>query len=243
MKTTTLIVLCILNLFSAFSQDKKFGITAQLSTPSYDDINIGWYNIDGESIDEYNLKRSSYSMGLIGNYQITEDVHIRLRLGYTRIGILEYSNYNLTGVNFDESMDGNQNKLHIAPGGYWPVKFKKISFYGGFEIPINLHGAFTADYNYVQTDISTNDIIYQEQSTLVLPRGYSVGLGAIFGFNIKAVDWFSIGAEFSPSMLYARLSGETNWSDSNGASFNTQDENKGFGFYDQRFSLNLSLWL
>lgn len=235
-------MLYILINLSCFGQENKIGLTAQLNSPSKDNIGIGWFNIDSESIDEYNLKHSSYSLGLIAHYRIAEDMTTRVRFGYTHIGILEYSNFDLAGVNFNESNNGTQDKIHFAPGIYWPVAFKKVEFYGGFEIPINLHGQFKADYIYIQTDLATNSIIYEEHSTQVLPNGYSIGIGALLGFNYLPTNWFSLGAEFSPNMLYARLSGKTTWSDQNGNTFNTQDENKGVTFYDTRFSLNINFW-
>lgn len=214
----------------------------QISTPPKDDISIGWFNIDGESIDGYNLKHKSYSIGLLGHYNLNESTSLRLRFGYSRIDILEYSYQDILGVNFDESNHGIQNKIHIAPGIYWPVKFNKFGLYGGFEIPYNFHGKFVAEYRFIQTDLSTNTIISEDYSTQELPEGYSVGVGALFGFEFTPASWFSLGAEFSPSLLYARLSGETVWSDQNGNTWNTQDENKGLGFYDQRFSINLNIW-
>lgn len=242
MKNLTFIFLILLFGINCIAQDQKLGATIQVNTPSKDEINIGWFNIDSESIDEYNLKHRSYSLGIMAQYAVNKEMRVRLRFGYTHIGITEYSNYDLLGVNFDESMDGSQSKFHIAPAIYWPVSFENIEFYGGFEIPFNRHGDFIGKYDYAQTNLSDNSVIYEEHSTLILPKGYSIGIAGIFGFNYVPVDWFSLGAEFAPSLLYAKLSGKTIWTDQNGNTYNTQDENRGIGFYDQRFSINLNFW-
>ena len=48
-----------------------------------------------------------------------------------------------------------------------------------------------------------------------------------------------------PIMLYAKLSGTTtvdNPYNNTNLPYHTNDEDKGYTFYDQRFSLNVSVW-
>lgn len=124
----------------------------------------------------------------------------------------------------------------------------KFGLYGGFELPINLHGKFTMHNTRVKSDMLTGDVLEYRSQTITIPSGYSFGLGAILGFNYFPVRSFSIGTEFSPSLLYAKLSGETTSvvTDDLDPSVehisHTQDEEKGFTFYEQRFSIHVSVW-
>ena len=248
MKKSTLTLCILLTSIFAFGQDKKVGITSQLSSPSNDDIKLGWYNIDSESQDGYNLKHKSYAGGLLANYNINDETTIRLRFGMTKFFIDEYRDEYLSGVHYVESNKGQQTKTQFAPGIIWKMNKNKFDLFGGFEIPINLHGQFTMDYVYTRTDFLTGNIKSNGQSITTLPSGHSFGVGAIMGFNYFPAKWFSIGAEFSPSLLYAKLSGKTTTvttdylTPTNSYTGYTQDEDKGFTFYDQRFSINLSVW-
>jgi hypothetical protein len=248
MKKLTILLCILLTSIFAFGQEKKFGITLQVSSPSKDDVSLGWYNIDGESIDGYNLKHKSFAGGLLANYNISDETTIRVRFGMTKFFIDEYRDEYLSGVHSVESNKGRQTKTQFAPGIIWKMNKNKLDLFGGFEIPINLHGKFTMDYVYTNTDSLTGSIISDGQQITTLPNGYSFGIGAIMGFNYFPAKWFSLGAEFSPSLLYAKLSGKTTTVNSSTVpsspttTYNSQDEDKGFTFYDQRFSINLSLW-
>ena len=133
-----------------------------------------------------------------------------------------------------------QTKFHFAPGIIWKMNKNKFTLFGGFEAPVNLHGLFTlVRANYYNGQMSSDGA-----TKTTLPKGYSLGIGALIGFNYSPAKWYSIGAEFSPSLLYARLSGKTKtvapWLGPD--TIVTRDEDKGFTFYEQRCSLNLSVW-
>jgi hypothetical protein len=231
-----------------FGQEKKMGISLQLSSPSKDDINIGWYNIDRESIDGYNLEHRSYALGLLCSYNLKNEATLRLRLGFSRYYIDEYLKTYDSGIIGRESAKGKQTKIHIAPGIIWKIKNNKFDFYGGFELPINLHGEFEMKHIYSNSESSTGNIINYGEQTITIPSGFSAGLGAVMGFNYYPATWLSFGAEFSPSLLYAKLSGKTTsvvLDERDHTVYHTtytQDEEKGFTFYEQRFSINLSVW-
>jgi hypothetical protein len=133
---------------------------------------------------------------------------------------------------------GQQTKVHFAPGITWGMSGKKFSFFGGFEIPINLHGKYTFT---LITKAPFDDPTYQ---TITLPKGLSFGVGALMGFNYFPAKWISIGSEFSPSLLKAKLSGKTETTDSSAGTYvwETQDEDKGLFYFEQRFSVNLAFW-
>lgn len=203
---------------------KRLGFTIQISNPSRDEINIGWFNTGNESIDNFNLKQKSFSFGLLTNYDLNNETRIRFRFGVTR---------NFTEENRDPFFGkGQQTKLHFAPGIVWNINYSRINFYGGFEIPVNLHGEYTFTQNYTS------------HSKLTLPKGYSYGIGALMGFNYFPIKWLSVGAEFSPSLLYAKLSGRTvTIVEGDTQTYITHDEDKGITNFEQRFSIGISLWL
>lgn len=232
----------------SFAQEGKFGVTLQISSPSKDDVKLGWYTIDTESIDGYNLKHRSYAAGVLLNYNTKNESVIRLRLGMSTTYIDEYKREYGGGFLSVESSEGKQTKIHIAPGIAWKMNKDKFGLYGGFELPINLHGKFTMHNTRVRSDSLTGDRLNYHKQSISIPSGYSFGLGAIIGFNYFPAKRFSLGAEFSPSLLYAKLSGKTtsvvtdDLDPSVQHTTHTQDEEKGFTFYEQRFSINLSVW-
>ena len=248
MKKVALTFCILLTITFSIAQEKKFGVTLQVSSPSKDDVKLGWYTIDTESIDGYNLKHKSYGTGVLFNYNIKEETVIRLRLGMSKSYIDEYNKQYADGTSYVESTEGKQTKLHIAPGIAWKMNKDKFCMYGGFELPVNLHGKFTMRNTKVRSDQLTGDVLEYSGQTITIPSGYSFGLGAILGFCYSPVKSFSVGAEFSPSLLYAKLSGETTTvvidelDPSVEHISHTQDEEKGFTFYEQRFSINLSVW-
>lgn len=248
MKKKLLTVYILFTLSFSFAQEKKIGVTLQVSSPSKDDVKLGWYTIDTESIDGYKLKHKSYATGVLFNYNIKEEAVLRLRLGMSKSYIDEYSKQYGDDISYVESSEGKQTKLHIAPGIAWKMNKDKFSLYGGFELPINLHGEFTMRNTKVRSDKLTGNVLDYSGYNITIPSGYSFGMGAILGFNYSLVKSFSVGAEFSPSLLYAKLSGETTTVviDELDSSIehisHTQDEEKGFTFYEQRFSINLSVW-
>jgi len=219
---------------------KRFGVTLQLNSPSNDDIHVGWFNTSNESIDNYDLKHQSFSAGLVLNYRIQNETTLRFRFGVTSISITESKPPSPNG-DYILTATGMQTKLHFAPGIIWQLSRNKFSLYGGLEIPINLHGEYTLT-QFVSPYIDGHA---NYQKTTTLPKGYSLGVGAILGFSYAPAGWFSVGAEFSPSMLYAKLSGRTSTNDpyyDPTIISHTNDEDKGYTFYDQRFSLNVSVW-
>ena len=246
-KSTLTIIILLLSIFT-YGQGKKFGFTLQVSSPSDDNVKLGWFNIDQESKDGYNLKHRSFAGGFLANYNINNETTLRLRFGITKYFIDEYGNINLNGILYSISAKGKQNKIHFAPGIIWNMHMNKLNLFGGFELPINLHGEFTFDNISISKDSLTGNIISDRQIKTTLPKGNSFGIGAIMGFNYFPANWFSLGAEFSPSLLYAKLSGKTttisidNLTPANSNTSYTQDEDKGFTFYDQRFSINFSIW-
>lgn len=222
---------------------KKLGLTLQVSTPSRDDIRISWFNSSSNSINNSDLSHKSYAFGLLVSYKMNDQAILRFRFGLTH-NLDEGHAYFVTfnGAPTNTTIRGKQTKYHFAPGIVWSLMdgMAKFNLYGGFEIPINLHG----QYKFTENVASTYDSYVLFKDEIILPKGYSMGVGAIFGFSYAPLDWCTVGAEFSPSLLYAKLSGKTKETNSFDPFFPnyTNDEDKGYTFYDQRLSLNLSVW-
>ena len=127
-KLVQIISLILLIPTTAWTQDsisikkasKPISLTLQVSNPVADDIYIGWFNIDTESIDNYKLKTSSYSVGLVGQFHIDKTTTLRLRTAITVTNIKEHNdNPRESGpdqVVTSESNIGEQIKIHVAPG-------------------------------------------------------------------------------------------------------------------------------
>ena len=131
------------------------GLTFQINTPSKDDVRDGLYNKKNESIDDILLKHKSYSVGLLVNYKMQNQTILRFRFGVTRN--LDEANFNFDhyyGIAIVVPGKGTQTKYHFAPGIVWIIidSKTKFSLYGGFEIPINLHGVESSYYLFYAGD-------------------------------------------------------------------------------------------
>jgi hypothetical protein len=233
--------------YGGTAEGPKFGITLQVSNPIRD-TQVGWFDIDNESFDNHNVRDNSYALGLLFQYRL-EDAYLRFRVNSTKINILEYQDNQTDQYRNKTDVHGFQNKLTLAPGITWVLNHRNLDLYFGFELPVTLHGVFTLDNQSLRTGMSNDEILFKGNIVSKIPRGYSVGVGGIFGFNYFFHPKFSMGTEFSPSLLYARLAGQTDirmdittpdqqfLSESN-----SQDALYGYTFYENRFSFGLSVW-
>jgi len=235
-------IILILSLFIAgqiFSQEKNIGLTLQLSNP-INDVQAGWFNIDGESFDGYNVKDKSFSTGLTLQYYLSDQTQLRLRTGVTKINITEYGSYSgVTGFFDTISVNGKQTKIHLAPGLIWNTTKEKFTFSGGFEILYNLQQKYVLTAWSKTVDLTTGTVT-EFSGTATVPKGFSIGLGAIMGFNYSFSNWFSLGAEFSPSIFYYSLGGEIVYITSSDPTYYGQDKNEGLTGFENRFSINLT---
>ncbi len=209
---------------------------------------MGWFDVDMESMDNYNIKENSYALGILGTYKTSSMTNYRVRINYTKIGIKEYHDQYYVGIRNNESVTGSQNKVTIAPGVSWNLSKEKLDVYFGIEIPFTLHRKFDVDYKSVQTDSASGAQITYMYIKNEIPNGYSVGVGGIFGFNYFLSSKLSLGAEFSPSLLYSNLGGNVKVKASSTQSPQTavgisEDNFRGFTHYENRFSFGISLWL
>jgi hypothetical protein len=213
------------------------------------DTKVGWFDIDNESFDNYNVRDKSYRIGFMANYKLKAS-NIRVRFSYTRINIEEFRDITDSGVNKVTSVKGKQNKFTIAPGITWSFNREKLNLDFGFELPYTIHGTFELNSESIRIQSGSGDLVSDFFSKSEIPSGYTVGIGAIVGFNYFIWESFSIGAEYSPSLSYGDLGGETetlNMSATNPSSqtmpLTSQDSYEGFTFFENRFSLTISFWL
>ncbi|WP_194776682.1 hypothetical protein [Pararhodonellum marinum] len=225
----------------------KFGLTFQASNPIRD-TQVGWFDIDNESFDNHNVRDNSFALGLLFQYRM-EDAYLRLRVNSTKINILEYHDNQSDQYRNVTNVHGRQNKITLAPGITWLLNHRNLDLYFGFELPLTLHGVFTLDNQTIRTGSTADEILFKGDIYSEIPSGYSVGVGGIFGFNYFFHRKFSVGAEFSPSLLYAKLGGQTDITmdithpePSFFSESNSQDALYGYTFYENRFSFGLSVW-
>jgi len=247
MKKAITICVMISNFFIIHAQEKKVGIMPMLSNP-IKDAQVGWFDIDNESFDNYNVRNQSYAIGLLANYSLKESL-IRLRLNYNRFEMVEEQDYFFSGTNYFMVVGGFQNRVTIAPGIAWRINNNKLQLFFGFELPINLVQEFKMTFVTTETDSLTGIRINDSFGEQEIPSGLSFGIGGIFGFNYFIKPYFSIGSEFSPSLLFAKLGGQTTGNHYSttpapgyAIEFKTEDKMQGFTFIENRFSIGFSFW-
>lgn len=154
---------------------------------------------------EYENK--SIAPGITFNYYADDITVLRLKLIYTKRNI--HSRVDLAdslGNFFVDDRQYDQQIFKIAPGFQWTYIVERFSFYGGFELP------FTFQQDFVRTgyslDSSTvNETRIENNSTLTIPPGYSIGIGCFAGSTFYFPRLFGIGFEVSSAYQYSKLGG------------------------------------
>lgn len=240
------LVLLLISLCAIFcnAQFDKFGASIEVFNPTKD-VNIYWFNIDYESIDNHNVKDRSIALGTKFYYNLNNESQVRLRVGATFINIDEYQDITPSGYNarIVDNGHGEQIKIHVAPGFGWNFTKNQFQIVGGFEIPFNYIGKFKFHWDYSEYYLGDDAPYYDYDFDLTIPSGFSVGVGAYFGFVYNFKKVLSVGAEFAPSLLYGHYGGKVKMSDYYSPyqwePDHTIDEYKGGVFNENRFALNL----
>jgi hypothetical protein len=214
------------------------------------DVKIQWFDVPDESVDNYDVHNKSFAVGGAGNY-IYNDAIIRFRYNQTSLFLQEYQevdDYNLMTTAFN-ICEAQQKKHTIAPAVLWKTKEDKFQLYAGFEIPVTFHGEYTFTVTNSIYELGTKTIIEKTQTKHTIPKGYTCGIGGIFGFTVFLYKNFSIGGEFSPSLLYSKVGGKTHGTFYNivpepqfSVELGTKDEMRGITFVEQRFSIGIGVW-
>lgn len=226
---------------SVHSQNKHLSMTLQLSNP-INNNQVGWFEIDGESLDGFNVKNNSFACGAVLAYNTKEHCSIRLRFGYTYLQMKEFGGYSNSIIYDTTHIRGKQTQLSFAPGIIWKIESNKFNLYGGFELPYTYYGEYRLDFFNKQVDLASNTNTFFEETKTSIPSGFSFGVGALFGFNYYLNELLSFGAEFSPSLFYYSLGGQTHAYELSDPSmvYYSQDRNSGITGFQNRFSINLT---
>ena len=241
MRLTSILIALFISL-SAHSQNKQLSLSLQLSNP-INNNQVGWFEIDGESLDGFNVKNNSFAFGAVLAYNKSEQCSIRFRFGYTYLQMKEFGGYS-NGIIYDTThVMGKQTQLSFAPGIIWKIGSNKFNLYGGCELPYTYYGEYKLDFFNKQVDLASNTNTFFGQSKTSIPSGFSFGVGALFGFTYNLHELFSIGAEFSPSLFFYSLGGQTHFYELSDPSmvYYSQDRNSGITGFQNRFSINLTI--
>jgi hypothetical protein len=245
MKSAIAIIFSILTI-SSFGQ--KLNIGLHISNPIRD-TKVGWFDIDGESFDNYNLKDRSIATELTSQYSL-EKIDLRLRFNFMHINILEYQQIFGGGLETTADVRGIQNKFTVAPGIFMKKDFERLTLSFGLEGIFTSHGEFKMDVVSIQSDSLSGAVLFDDYGKVSIPSGFAIGLGAPFNFGFKLGKRFVIQAEYSPSMYYSKLGGTTVTTGYTNAPsyseygpFYTEDEYEGFTTMEHRFSLGIVYWL
>ncbi len=161
-------------------------------------------------------KDKSFSLGLNVSYKIKENCLLRFAAKINKYNIYEtYNEKEITPVPTDEYLLDTgyikQSVYSLAPGILWNLNYKKLNFYGGFQIIYKKYSPTLIDLRY-STHNSSNDTLTAYKYYMIKESGgYSVGIGPIAGFAVNIFKNISIGAEFTTAYTYYKRGGETNW--------------------------------
>jgi hypothetical protein len=228
---------------AAYSQNDKLEIGLQVSNPVRD-TQVGWFDIDSESIDGFDVRDRSIAVGLLATYSY-KDATLRLRLGWTRINIYEGLEDPVVTNDFahDRWATGKQNKWHIVPGISWEIIQKSnLSVYTGMELPFTLHRRFYLHDKSLFWDIDNNLQEGSSDYTYVLHPGFTIGLSALAGFRFQLFPRISLSTEFAPGLFVSRRGGKKQFINHlSGETFDeSSDKLNNITFYEQRFSFGIS---
>jgi hypothetical protein len=214
MKTLFFLSFFLLVSLSSYAQEKqttieyKWGVSAYICNPSRN-VTLDYFDHTDASSDDYDMNNKSFAFGITGNYFLSSDVGLRLRYGVTKIRIETNQEYYFSGSKVVNDVIGKQSKNHIGIGMIKKMTFNKFNFIAGFEVPLNFENEFLVIWESTQTDSVSGNVLDKFVQNDVVHRGFTVGVAGIFGFNFILNKRFSIGSEFSPSLLFSKLGGET----------------------------------
>jgi hypothetical protein len=211
---------------ASFSQTKKNSIAFTFGNAPHD-FKIGWYEVDAESFDDYDVEKYSYSLGLKVERSLSANINVRLRASYLHIKFHEYHD---DEVQYRDALS-TQRKFQLAPGVIFPFTRDRVTIYGGLEAIAYFHGEVETLFKF------TNKLFpdsHPNQSRSTIPSGFTAGAAPLMGFNFNLSKSIFIEAEFSMLMTYGTTGGETE-TNQEGFLVTTQDLSKGM-FTEPRIS-------
>jgi hypothetical protein len=163
-------------------------------------------------------KDNSYSLGLSAAYKIKENCALRLSVKGANYIIDETVDQRetlpFTGNDYLID-DGHirQSVYSFSSGILWNSNYKKLDFYGGFQMVYRYYSPAIITLNYHDYTSLTNALLLERDYVFKNDGGFSIGIGPIAGFSVNVFKGLSIGAEFSMAYTYYKTGGEINWSE------------------------------
>jgi len=187
-------ILCVIAVCFFFTADSQVKKTIEISGTFNSVDPILPLSISTEKFLDGGINRNnSIAYGLTAKYFIAENLAIRLKGISTNRNIKDYRLlvYPATTQIDDDRLA--QNNFKMAPGIQWSFVQKKISFWGGIELPIGFYGTTTIVTNYfIQTPPGP---AFTTITTYTIPGGTSVGIGFFAGTNYYFAKKWAIGFE------------------------------------------------
>lgn len=205
MKTKITILMIFFSSFtySAFAQETpkhKWDIVGQIASPEE-------FTVPYSLLESYNEKdNSAFSLGLLGNYFVRDNVFIRFKTGMCNKKVTYHEENKDTAVApiyvRDEIIRQNSKKIALGIGR--GIEQKSVRIYTGIEMLATVYDKFNIDYHGTETTFGG----YIETKSNIVPGGYAIGLGAFIGCQFVFLKRFAVGTEFSSAFQYYKVGGE-----------------------------------
>ena len=158
-----------------------------------------------------NEKDESYCIGLNIAYKIKENCALRLSARMTNYKVTETVDFRAFSPSPSDyglnSSDIKQSMFAISPGILWNSNYKKLNYYGGFQLVYRQYSSVIGNTDYRDYLFANNALISVQNYYQTEPGGYSIGLGPVVGFSVNVFKYLSIGAEFSTAYSYYKTGG------------------------------------
>lgn len=165
-------------------------------------------------------KNNLTSFGLNVSYMAQENWGIRLSAKSTKYKVDEtYNSKDYVSANppsSDYVIDTGyvkQSTFVFSPGIFWNFKYKKLNFYGGFQIVYRRYNPAYEHLIYRRYDTQTDTLTSFRYHDIKLEGGYSVGIAPLVGFSANIFKGISVGAEFTSAYSYYKTGGELTWTE------------------------------
>jgi hypothetical protein len=213
----------------------------------YDKVILFNY-VYGSTINAWKNKSSSF--GITGTYKLNENTFFSCNTGIVNINFYEQvdsrMNQSVPGPGYSLATGSfTQTRYYFSPRIGWEMRKNKFGLYGGFALPFTFSKKYKNDGTDIHYDANNvNDYSYNSQ--IILPGGFSIGVGAFVGFNFYCLKHFSIGAEVSSSYSYYKQGGTYTTtiesivpptSTNSNSNLNTV---KGFDYSGEKLSFNIT---
>ncbi|WP_162126127.1 hypothetical protein [Flavobacterium phycosphaerae] len=184
---------------------KEFSIGLNSVEPFYPAYGSLLLSNDGSSILGTN-NNNSFSFGVLGKYFIAENSALRLKISLT---LKDINNRQNVG---DATSPGHgyinirnkQQYLKFSPGYQWGIVSKRISFFGGLELPITTISEFEyTDKTYIVTNSEATD----QRTRITQPGGFAIGLGFFLGSNFYISKHIGVGFEINSAFQHSNVGG------------------------------------